>query len=147
MHLPGSMRGSNVSFLRREVRPVADRVKIPRDLGNPGRALWKQVVKDAAENNLELTAQEEFWLHSACELTDQAAEIKAALEGRELYMKGSQGQDVSKLLLGELRQFHLAISLTLGRIKTDAPAESSLGVPVPRSVASRNAANARWRRG
>jgi hypothetical protein len=125
---------------------VADRVKIPRGLRDRGRALWRQVVKDAAENDLELTAQEQYWLLSACELSDRAAEIAAALKGRELYMKGSQGQDVSNPLLAELRQHHLAISLTLGRIKTDAPAESSLGVPVARSVASRNAANARWGR-
>jgi hypothetical protein len=106
------------------------------------------VVRDASENDLELTAQEQYWLHSACELTDRAADITAALEGRPLYMKGSQGQDVSNPLLAELRQFHLAISLTLARIRLDVlPAESSgLPVSVPRSVAARSAANARWRR-
>jgi hypothetical protein len=103
-------------------------------------------VKDAAEYDLELTAQEQYWLHSACELTDRAAAIAAALEGRPLYMKGSQGQDVSNPLLAELRQFHLAISLTLARLKLDVPEDSGLGsVPVPRSVAARSAANVWWR--
>ena len=36
-------------------------------------------------------------------------------------MKGSTGQDVSNPLLSELRQLHLAVNLTLSRIKTDVP--------------------------
>ena len=105
-------------------RPVDQLVKVAlRHLCDVAILDQRQRVISAQQPNLagvgsaiielELTAQEQYWLHSACELTDRAAAIAAALEGRPLYMKGSQGQDVSNPLLAELRQFHLWRRITV----------------------------------
>jgi precorrin isomerase len=46
---------------------MADRVKIPRDLGEHGRRLVRQVVREVTDASMVLTSTEEFWLHSAAE--------------------------------------------------------------------------------
>jgi hypothetical protein len=96
---------------------MADRVKIPRDLGEHGRVLYRQVVRELADADKSLTSTEEFWLHSAAEMTDKAAELREELRDAPKMVRGSQGQDVINPLISEWRALHLAINLTLARIK------------------------------
>ena len=46
-------------------------LKPPADLGVSGRQLWRQVVREAPNDDLELDSKEQFWLASAAKLVDQ----------------------------------------------------------------------------
>jgi hypothetical protein len=72
----------------------------------------------------------------------QAAVVEAELAGAPMYMSGSMGQSVANPPLAELRQLHLAVSLTLARIESDVPEASCV---VGGMNQARRAANARWR--
>lgn len=109
------------------------------------RRLWREVVADAAQDDLELVATVRYWLHSACKLVDQAAALEAALKDAPLYMTGSMGQKVCNPLVGELRQLHLAAALTLSRPKLEAPEAPGIGV-VGGLNHQRRGANIRWGR-
>lgn len=121
---------------------VVEQAKPPRGLGVDGRRLWRSVAEELAEDGLELTATERYWLASACKLVDQAAVVEAELTCAPLYLKGSMGQQVANPLIGELRQLHLAINLTLARIKTDVPEAPSF---LPALNKKREAMHKRWR--
>jgi hypothetical protein len=117
--------------------------KSPRGLGVHGRRLWRSVAEDVANEGLELTSTERFWLESAAKLTDQVAVVEAALVDAPMYMTGSMSQKVANPLLSELRQLHLAVSLTLARLKTDVPEERAVMGGV---YHQRRGANIRWGR-
>lgn len=120
---------------------MSEQIRPAKGLAGDGRALWNEVIADCADQDLELDPRELRWLRSACELTDQAALVKAELDRSSVMLTGSQGQQVVHPALGEFRQLNLAISQTLGRIKVDEPAAAkSSGVNQPRS-----AAHTRWR--
>lgn len=126
---------------------ISDQAKPPRGLGVHGRRLWRSVAEQMASDGLELTASDRHWLHSTATLTDQAAALEAALKGAPLYMTDSMGQQVANPLISEMRQLHLAASLTLSRIKVSADDEAArpvLGV-VSNAVHGRKGANVRWR--
>jgi hypothetical protein len=115
------------SFVFQMGDAMADRVKIPRDLGEHGRAVYRRVVREVADAAMVLTSTEEFWLHSAAEMTDKAAELREELRDAPKMVRGSQGQDVINPLISEWRALHLAINLTLARIKLpDADAGDGL---------------------
>jgi hypothetical protein len=123
-----------------------EQAKPPRGLGAAGRRLWRSVAEDLAQDSLELTAIERVWLGSACCMIDQAAILEAELAGGSPRMvAGSQGQDVANPLISELRQLHLAVNLTLSRIKTDVPEAPGIGV-VAGVNQQRRGANIRWGR-
>jgi hypothetical protein len=139
----------DASFFRAVLGVVAlttEKVKSPGGLGVDGRRLWRQVVEDAAAQDLELTPIEQFWLHSAAKLTDQAAILEAELSGAPRMLPGSMGQLVCNPMVSELRQLHRAINLTLSRLKIEAP-ESSSGIVGGGSFHQRRGANIRWGRG
>ena len=124
---------------------TTDSVRPPRGLGIHGRRLWRSVAEELAEDDLMLTATERNWLHSACKLSDQVAVVESALKNAPMYMTGSMGQSVSNPLLSELRQLHLAVSLTLSRLKIEPPEAPGLGI-VGGSNHQRRGANMRWGR-
>jgi hypothetical protein len=127
---------------------MANRVKIPRDLGEHGRRLVRQVVREVTDASMVLTSTEEFWLHSAAEMTDRAAELREELRGAPKMVRGSQGQDVINPLISEWWALHLAINLTLARIKLpDADAGDGLQdiVKINRANPQRAGAHKRWR--
>jgi hypothetical protein len=126
---------------------MADRVKIARDIGEHGRALYRKVVGEVAEAGLVLTSTEGFWLHSAAEMADRAAELREELRDAPKMVRGSQGQDVINPLISEWRALHLAINLTLARIKLpDADAGDGLQGIIKTNGANPQRAGAHKRR-
>jgi hypothetical protein len=121
---------------------MATEPKPPTGLGKAGAKLWREIVREAAGDNLVLEARERFWLESACKLVDRAAVIEAELATAPLMVKGSMGQQVPNGLLAELRQHHHLAAQMLARLKTDV-AESS-GIAVGGANRHRAAALARW---
>jgi hypothetical protein len=85
---------------------------------------------------------------SAAEMTDRAAELREELRGAPKMVRGSQGQDVINPLISEWRALHLAINLTLARIKLpDADAGDGLQgiIKINRANPQRAGAHKRWR--
>jgi hypothetical protein len=64
---------------------MAEEPKPPANAGLAagGRALWRQIVRAAAEEDQELSALEQRHLLSACQLTDMADELGAARPARK----------------------------------------------------------------
>jgi hypothetical protein len=131
---------------RNEGVPMSDEPKPPAGLAAGGRALWRQIVHAAAVEDQELSALEQRHLLSACELTDMADELRAAMAGQEKVVSGYMGQPAPHPLLNEWRQLVGLVATTLARIKFLPPEEAaSAGGPPRRSTAARAAANVRWR--
>jgi hypothetical protein len=81
-------------------------------------------------------------------VTDRAAELREELRGAPKMVRGSQGQDVINPLISEWWVLHLAINLTLARIKLpDADAGDGLQdiVKINRANPQRAGAHKRWR--
>jgi hypothetical protein len=125
---------------------MAEEPKPPAGLGSGGRALWRQIVRAAAEEEQELSALEQRFLLTAAQLTDQADELRAAMAGENKIVAGYMGQPTAHPLLNKWRQLTGLVAQTLARIKFLPPEEElSAGKPPRRSTAARQAANVRWR--
>jgi hypothetical protein len=111
----------------------------PPGLGKPGRALWRGTLA-----SYELSAPERALLAEACRVADRLAGIAAALDGADLTVKGSMGQDRPNPLLASSAL--LAHSLTELVRALALPVEGE-DVGRVRSPTARDAANARWSRG
>ncbi|MCW2651243.1 MAG: hypothetical protein JWR32_2219 [Mycobacterium sp.] len=61
---------------------MAEEPKPPAALAAGGRALWRQIVRAAAEEDQELSALEQRHLLSACQLTDMAVNCGRRWPGR-----------------------------------------------------------------
>ena len=123
---------------------MVNELKAPIELGTAGRRLWRQVVREAADEGLELDSREQFWLLSASKLADRLAVLEAVMADAPLTTKGSMGQLVAHPLLNEIRAHHQLISQTLARIDTQ-PKESAGLLGVVGGNRQRAAANRRWR--
>jgi hypothetical protein len=115
-------------------------------LGVSGRRVWRQVVREATNDGLELDSREQFWLLSAAKLADQLAILETEMANQPLLVKGSMGQPVPNGLLAEIRSHHHLIAQLLARLKVDVP-EASGVLGVVGANKARGAANARWRPG
>ena len=100
-----------------EIRPAP----APRDLASAGKALWKDVARQLADDGLELDARERRWLRDACAEADLIAVLEDGLKDAPLMVRGSQGQDVINPLISELRQHREALGRLLARLKTEDP--------------------------
>jgi hypothetical protein len=110
-----------------------------------GVPLWRAIVRAAAEEDQELSALEQRHLLSACQLTDMADELRAAMAGQDKVVSGYMGQPAPHPLLSEWRQLTGLVAQTLARIKFLPPEVLSAAKPPRRSTAARAAANVRWR--
>ncbi|MDT5371593.1 MAG: hypothetical protein QOC62_6024 [Mycobacterium sp.] len=125
---------------------MAEELKPPAGLAAGGRALWRQIVRAAAEEDQELSALEQRHLLSAAQLTDMADELRAAMAGEAKVVPGYMSQPTAHPLLNEWRQLTGLVAQTLARIKFLPPEEDvSAGKPPRRSTAARAAANVGWR--
>ena len=114
----------------------------PADLGDEGRRLWREILKDADDQGLTLDARELVWLRSAGKLTDRIADLELAMANQPLVVPGHAKQPVSHPLLTEIRQYYGLLAQTLGRIRVDL-VDTGSGELVPGSR-HRTAALARW---
>jgi len=95
--------------------------KFPSDLGASGRALWREIARQVAQDGLILDAREAVLLTMACREADQLAVIEDALVDASLMVRGSQGQQVAHPLLGEARRSRTTIAALLGKIGLEDP--------------------------
>jgi len=133
-------------FFGRRCESLMAELKPPAELGVAGRRLFRQVVREAANDGLELDSREQFWLLSAAKLADQLAILEAEMVNQPLLVRGSMGQPVPNGLLGEIRSHHHLIAQLLARLKVDVP-EASGVLGIVGANKARGAANARWRPG
>ncbi len=77
--------------------------RMPRELGEHGRKLWRQIINDAKAVPLILNAVELAQLHAACKLEDRIATLEAELAMQEIGSTGSTGQPVVNPLIAEIR--------------------------------------------
>lgn len=93
----------------------------PAGLGKAGRALWRDIARQIADDGLVLDARELRWLRDACFEADQLAVLEAELAGAALVVKGSQNQPVAHPLIGEARRCRVTIAGLLARIGLEDP--------------------------
>lgn len=111
------------------------KISAPRGLENKGKRIWKDVTA-----NYELRTDELDILEDICRESDLIDRLEKDLEGAELMVRGSQGQDVANPLVSEIRQ-HRATKKALW---------ASLKLPDDSNVISiagnqqREAAQSRW---
>jgi len=114
----------------------------PADLGDEGRRLWREILKDADDQGLTLDARELVWLRSAGKMTDRIADLELAMAAQPLVVPGHAKQPVSHPLLTEIRQYYGLLAQTLGRLRLDV-VEDKAGSLVGGNR-FRSAALARW---
>lgn len=98
---------------------------VPTGLGAEGRALWRDVAGQVAQDGLELDARERRWLRDACAEADLIATLSNGLDGAPLLVRGSQGQDVAHPLIAEVRQHREALGRLLARLRLDEPDDAA----------------------
>lgn len=113
--------------------------RAPAKLGAKAAKFWRDTTK-----NYELSAHEALILEGACRELDIIDRLDAELEGANLIVTGSQGQEIANPLLGEVRMHRAAFAtfirqLDLPEVEDDKPMS-------PRSRQAQAAANARWGR-
>lgn len=114
--------------------------RVPSRLGTKGARFWRETTKA-----YELSAHELHLLEGACRELDIIDRLEAVLDGAQLIVSGSMGQDTAHPLLAEVRQHRAAFGaivkqLALPDVEDAAPIS-------PRSRQAQAAANARWSRG
>ena len=100
--------------------------RVPADLADAGRKLWRAIIADAQEAGLILNAVELAQLKAACAIECRIAVLEAELAAQEI---GSTGQAVLNPLIAEIRMQTQLKSQTLGRLTLDLPAEKSQKAP------------------
>lgn len=112
----------------------------PTKLGLKARKFWRETTAI-----YELSAHEALLLEGACREIDIIERLQGELDGANLIVAGSMGQDTAHPLLQELRM-HRA---TFGSIvkQLDLPDTEEPAAKSPRSQQAAKAAAARWGRG
>jgi len=119
--------------------------RAPKNLDPEGRALWRSIASQVAEDGLHLDQRELKLLESACREQDMLARIEAVLSTAPLTVKGAQNQMVAHPLIGEARRSRAQIASLLKAIGLDDPsaAESSGRGSRTTSTSARGAAFSR----
>jgi hypothetical protein len=124
--------------------------RCPAGITGAGRALFRAVVRDADEQNVDLDSLEIVFLTDAARLEMRIEEMEATLAASPtgMMVSGYQGQPVAHPLIGEIRQTRALRALTLARIKVSPPEEKTSGVVLPMGGVNqqRAAANRRWQK-
>jgi DNA-binding transcriptional LysR family regulator len=122
--------------------------KPPADLGAEGRRLWRDILRDAAGQGVELTAQELVYLRQAGKLADAIARMEADVAEAPTVVAGYLNRgNVIQPLLPELRMHRQLLGQMLARVKTDMP--EAPGIPMATGTGDRfrAAAMTRWHGG
>lgn len=99
--------------------------RVPADLADPGRRLWRAIIADAQDVGIVLNAVELAQLKAACAIERRIAVLEAELAAQEIGSTGSTGQAVLNPLIAEIRMQTQLKSQTLGRLTLDLPAEKA----------------------
>ncbi|MDQ4213267.1 hypothetical protein [Microbacterium capsulatum] len=124
-------------------------LRAPAGLGTAGRALWRQIATDWAENAVIPDAREHRLLADACHEADVLALLQAELDtaaaSGSLTTRGSMGQLITHPHVAEARRSRAQIAANLRQIQLDVPEAKADGPKYrSRSEQARAAANARW---
>lgn len=111
----------------------------PTKLGAKARKFWRETVA-----NYEVSAHEALLLEAACREIDIVERLQKELDGANLVVPGSMGQDTAHPLLMEVRMHRAAFAalikqLALPDVEDEKPSS-------PRSRQAQKAAEARWGR-
>lgn len=111
----------------------------PAKLGTKARKFWRETV-----DIYELSASEALILEGACRELDIIERLQKELDGADLVVPGSMGQDTAHPLLQELRMHRqtfgsIVKQLALPDVEDEKPSS-------PRSRQAQKAAEARWGR-
>ena len=96
------------------------KVAVPKGLRREGAALYRSIAGDL-DPGLEFDAVELDTLRRACELADLAADLKADVAQRGLYVIGSRNQEVANPSVGRLAQVQRSITAMTARLKLSPP--------------------------
>jgi len=100
----------------------------PRELGQAGRALWRDITRQMADDGLSPDRREQRYLLLACAEQDQLAALQTELAGLPSIVKGSMGQDVANPLIAECRRSRTFIATMLAKVDLfDSTATSGKG--------------------
>lgn len=105
----------------------------PKGLEAKGRRLWRETV-----SMYELRADELDTLEDICREADLIVRLEDELDGAELVVKGSQGQDVANPIISEIRQHRATKKSLWASLKLPDEGGSSAGNQ------QREAAQTRW---
>ena len=111
----------------------------PKGMSTAARKLWRETV-----SAFDLDEHEYPVLEAVCRKLDIIERIRDELEGADLVVRGSQGQDAAHPLLSELRMQEASYAALLKSL--DLPGGDGVEA-TPRTLAAQKAANARWSRG
>jgi hypothetical protein len=119
--------------------------KPPADLGVEGRRLWRDILRDAAGQGVELTAQELVYLRQAGKLADTIARMEADAAAEPTVVPGYLNRgNVIQPLLPEIRMHRQLLGQMLARVKTDVAEAPGIPAGTGTSNRFRAAAMARW---
>lgn len=109
----------------------------PKNLADAGATLWREVV-----GKWDLRPDELSTLEDACREVDIIAQMERfrMADDFEMFVRGSQGQQVINPVISELRQHAMAKKALLAQLKLPDEADTAEA----RSTQARSAANARW---
>lgn len=113
----------------------------PAKLKTAGRRLWDDVT-----SSYSLRPDEVAVLEQACRELDLVGQLERELDGADLLVPGSRGQQIAHPLLGEVRQHRTTLRQLLRQLKLP-DGDGGGGDGGQRSTQAREAAYARWRRG
>lgn len=116
-------------------------LKPPAGLNPTGRALWNSITKD-----YELRADERRILTDACREADLIQALTKELDGSDILIIGSQGQQVLNPIVSELRQHRSTLASLLKQLKLPDATDEKKDDAGDRSASARAAAQARWSR-
>jgi hypothetical protein len=121
------------------------KMPVPRDLGPAGRAVLRAVGGWLEEQKLVLDPHELIVLHEACRVADRLAQLRSALDGRDLADAGAVR------LLAEERQQRAALAgllvSKLGLPTGAVAGDGQVGVAGSSPLSRRGLAGARARWG
>ncbi|WP_458116980.1 hypothetical protein [Arthrobacter sp. D2-10] len=108
-------------------------VSAPRGLEAKGKRLWKDIT-----SNYELRADELDTLEDICREADLIVLLEKELDGADLIVTGSQGQDVANPMISELRQHRATKKALWASLKLPDEGGATAGNQ------QREAAQSRW---
>lgn len=121
---------------------MPETLKPPAGMGNPGRALWRQIAK-ALPEAWAFDERELALLRTACRQADDLSKLETVIKSEGVMSTGSAGQPVVHPAVTEARQGRLAMGRILGQLSLPDEEEQ------PRTAAGKRAqraASSRWAR-
>lgn len=109
----------------------------PTFTSDNGRDLWADTTSD-----YELSRHERVILEGACRELDIVSRLEDQLDGADLIVRGSMGQDTANPLLAEVRQHRASVASLIKLLKLPENEESTASAD--RSSSARAAAQVRW---